>query len=232
MKKNLASVIFLFVLFAVCRVATAASPMFWSANGTTLGGTGTWDATTANRFGSSSGGPFTSTWNNANGDTAVLVIPGAGAATTLTVNGVTAGGLIITNSTAAAWAFGTTGTLTLSGSAPTVFLDGQNNSNTTTNSVSMKFIISCAGTFTKTGGGSLNLNQTGSTMGKLVVNGGCMATGNNTAAGEIDAIMGAAPGSLVSDNITLNGGGITFGATASQSNPNKLQGTRGIVLGA
>ncbi len=228
MKKNLASIMFLFVLFAVCSVATAASPMFWSANGSTLGGTGTWDATTANRFGTSSAGPFTSAWNNANGDTGVL----AGSPGTVTISSVTAGGLTMTNSTSAAWAFGTTGTLTLSGSAPTVFLDGANNSNATTNSVQMKFIISCAGTFTKTGGGSLAVNNTGNTIAKLVLNGGSMVTGANTIGSDsLKAIIGTAPALLTTDCIILNGGGI--GYTAAATIPNQLTGTnRGITLGA
>src|ERR1039458_1768093 len=48
-----------------------ASTLYWSANGTSLGGAGTWD-TTNQRWGTSTSGPFTTVWNNANSDNATL----------------------------------------------------------------------------------------------------------------------------------------------------------------
>lgn len=48
----------------------AAATRYWSANGSTPGGDGTWNTTTANRWATADSGPWTLTWNNANNDTA------------------------------------------------------------------------------------------------------------------------------------------------------------------
>jgi hypothetical protein len=123
MKKTLALFLFLFALFAIAGKGSAA-PLFWSANGTTLGGAGTWDTTTPNRWGAASTGPFDQTWNNANGDTAVF----AGTTGAVTIGAsvsVTAGGMIFTNSSTAAFSIapGTSLGIVLTGN-PTIFLDG------------------------------------------------------------------------------------------------------------
>src|SRR5438094_8799088 len=60
----------------------AASPAFattlvWSGNGTTLGGGGTWNTSGAN-WGTSTSGPFTTVWVNANSDSATLKAEGNG----------------------------------------------------------------------------------------------------------------------------------------------------------
>src|SRR5215211_5619266 len=47
----------------------AATNLFWSGNGTTQGGAGTWNTTTA-RFGTVAAGPYATIWNNANVDSA------------------------------------------------------------------------------------------------------------------------------------------------------------------
>lgn len=48
----------------------AAATRYWSANGSTPGGDGTWNTTTANRWATADSGPWTLAWNNANNDTA------------------------------------------------------------------------------------------------------------------------------------------------------------------
>src|ERR1017187_1475314 len=48
-----------------------ASTLYWSGIGTALGGVGTWNTTGAN-WGTSTSGPFTTVWNNANSDSAFL----------------------------------------------------------------------------------------------------------------------------------------------------------------
>lgn len=47
-----------------------AATRYWSADGSTPGGDGTWNTTTANRWASSAAGPWTLAWNNANKDIA------------------------------------------------------------------------------------------------------------------------------------------------------------------
>ena len=54
------------VVALAAMVAGAPAPaatLFWSGNGSTQGGAGTWDTTNA-RFGAVSGGPYTTAWNN------------------------------------------------------------------------------------------------------------------------------------------------------------------------
>lgn len=52
----------------------AAANLYWSANGTTASGTGTWDTTTANHWGTAAGGPYTLAWNNTTHATYIAVL--------------------------------------------------------------------------------------------------------------------------------------------------------------
>src|ERR1035441_336018 len=56
---------------ALGSASLQASTLYWSGNGIALGGAGTWD-TTNPRWGTSTSGPFTTVWNNANSDNATL----------------------------------------------------------------------------------------------------------------------------------------------------------------
>jgi fibronectin-binding autotransporter adhesin len=47
-----------------------AATRYWSANGTTAGGDGTWNTTTPNRWSADNAGPWTLAWNNAGNDVA------------------------------------------------------------------------------------------------------------------------------------------------------------------
>src|SRR4051812_26494082 len=61
-----------FAIASILLIGSApavATNLFWSADGTNQGGVGTWDTTNA-RWGTTSTGPFTSIWNNANVDSA------------------------------------------------------------------------------------------------------------------------------------------------------------------
>src|ERR1051326_7230513 len=78
-----------------------ATVLFWSGDGTTQGGPGTWDTTNA-RWGTSTSGPFTTVWNNANSDDATFD------------NGTGAGGIITIGT-----GLNMNGTLTLNGSCGT-----------------------------------------------------------------------------------------------------------------
>lgn len=50
-------------ILAVVSGPSQAATLFWSGNGASQGGAGTWNTTDA-RFGTSSAGPFTTVWNN------------------------------------------------------------------------------------------------------------------------------------------------------------------------
>ena len=45
--------------------------LYWSGDGVSQGGNGTWDTSTA-RWGTSAGGPYSTTWNNSNNDDAIF----------------------------------------------------------------------------------------------------------------------------------------------------------------
>ena len=58
-------------LAALCAVTPAwAATRYWSADGTTAGGSGIWNTTATNRWSASVSGPWNLAWNNANNDVA------------------------------------------------------------------------------------------------------------------------------------------------------------------
>src|ERR1035437_2683492 len=62
---------------ALGSASVHADLLYWSANGTVVSGSpGTWNTTLA-RWGTSTSGPFTTVWNNANSDSATLSASGA-----------------------------------------------------------------------------------------------------------------------------------------------------------
>jgi fibronectin-binding autotransporter adhesin len=58
----------------------AQTSLFWSGNGTTLGGAGTWDTSLA-RWSNFLSGPYSSAWSNAGNDTAIFGGTTAGSVT-------------------------------------------------------------------------------------------------------------------------------------------------------
>jgi autotransporter-associated beta strand protein len=79
--------------------------------------------------------------------------------------------------------------------------------------------ISGSGNVTQSGTGTLVLNATNTYSGKTFINAGTLSVG-------ADANLGAAPGSAVTDKLTINGG------TFKNSAPFTLNSNRGITLGA
>ncbi len=74
---------------AVARPTSAATTLYWSGDGVSQGGSGTWNTTLA-RWGTVSTGPYSTVWNNANNDTAYF----AGGVSTVTLGAnITLGGL-------------------------------------------------------------------------------------------------------------------------------------------
>ena len=119
-KFGLNNVLCLVAFLAIARPAAAASTLYWG-NGSTQGGAGTWDTSTAH-WSTASGGPFTTVWNNtANaGDTAYFATPTGTYNVTLGAN-ITLGGLIQTVGASGVGILvgtGTTMTLGISGSNP------------------------------------------------------------------------------------------------------------------
>src|SRR5262245_42341772 len=78
-------------LWASAVVSGRAASLFWSGDGVTQGGTGTWNTTLARWSTNPSGGPFTTVWNNANVDSATFdtVAAAVNVTTPLTVNSIT-----------------------------------------------------------------------------------------------------------------------------------------------
>ena len=99
MRKNLLAT--LLACLALGGTTLHATTLYWSGDGTTQGGPGTWNTTLA-RWGTSTSGPFTTVWNNANTDSAIID------------NGTGAGGSIVIGA-----AITMRGTLTLNGSGGT-----------------------------------------------------------------------------------------------------------------
>jgi autotransporter-associated beta strand protein len=194
---------------AICLLGgtpAMAVNLFWSGNGTTQGGAGTWNTSTA-RWGSTAGGPYGNIWNNTNIDSAEF---GA------TAGVVNLGGPVVVNTittTLATYAIGNTGT---SGALNTITFSGANAgvNTATTGTTTINAVMS--GTIVKSGPGRLEMGNIGASQpstNKYVMNAGVISTAS-------DARIGAAPGSLVQDFVTFNGGGwaITTGNQSTGAN--------------
>ena len=182
------------VSLALCGLVHGswAADLYWDADGVApaSGGAGAWDVTNA-RWSTDSLGTSYQIWNNGNLDNAIL--SGTAGAVTLgtgiTVNKITM--------TLAGYTLGTAGSttpvLTFSGAGAGVEVQAI----TGTTSLSANYT---GVSLTKSGTGRLELNNANNTIGKYVILGGFLS---------IPAVnrLGAAPGSLVPDYFTLDGGG-------------------------
>jgi fibronectin-binding autotransporter adhesin len=183
-----------------------ASNLYWSANGSTLGGAGTWD-TSNTRWGSAASGPFSTAWNNANTDVARF---GGTAGGVTNASGITVGGLwfdttgyVITNTTGNALTFGAANnTITLNNVAAATItgpVDGTGNVTLTAANPAT------AGTLT------LNGTSNGGWSGTTTVNAG-MTLATVSTATLTNKVLSSTTG-----GITLNGGTIQF-TRASNAN--------------
>ena len=205
----------------VCRAALAtaepperrtlfSSVLYWdpgqtpTANGGRgSGGTGGWDASTANW----SNGTSDVVWNNANGDTASF---GAGAGGTVALGApVTAGSISFTG---VSYGIATSGSNTLAMAAGA--------SDTVTVASGATATISAAITgavgLTKAGSGTLVLNGISTYSGGTVVSAGTLCLGNAGATGAVGGALTVNAGSL-----DLNGNSLSVGS---------LAGTGGTIL--
>ncbi len=165
--------------------SASAADLSWSANGTSLGGTGTWD-TTNGRWGTSN--PYNTIWNNVTNanDTAVF----AGTAGTVTLSTpITAGGLTFNTTN-----YSITGsTLTLAGASSPII-----NVSTGTSTISSNI----AGTngLEKTGGGTIILSGTNNTYsGTTTLTAGTLRGSDTT-----NSLTPVSP--FGSSSLTLNAG--------------------------
>ena len=193
----------LIVIIALVLVAGAAlaGNLYWSGDGSSQGGAGTWDTTTA-RWGASAGGPFGTFWNNGNNDTAIF----GGTAGTVTLGtGISVGGLTFSDSvgyniTANTVTFGAAGTITANYDATiAAILDGNVQIN-------------------KAGTGKLTLQTASTRTGATVIDAGTLRIESDTAFGTTAAPITINNGSTLevattttlgtgAGTITLNNGG-------------------------
>jgi autotransporter-associated beta strand protein len=199
---------------AAPRSAQAAD-LIWSGNNVSDGNAGTWDTTNAH-WSSTSGGPYTTVWSNSPINNAILQgTPG----TMTTGAAITVGTITINtalNSTTSSWVLGnsttaTTNKITFSGANAGI------NANYTSGT---SFVRNAAqGTLTKTGTGRVELDNTGMGITQYFLNAGSLTVPN------INRI-GTAPGSLVPDFFTFNGGGFAINTATTAD----LGATRGVKV--
>jgi len=151
-----------------------AATLYWSGNGSTQGGNGTWGTTNAN-FGTATTGPYSTVWNNTTNAADTALFGGSTATVTLgaditvrqlsfnntvTVNGngftLTTGGASNLTVTAGGSVRATAGTI----SAPIVGSGGLTITNTA-GPIALTSNSTYSGTTTITGGGRLNLGSNG-----------------------------------------------------------------------
>ncbi len=197
--------------FAVSQRASGTT-LFWSGNGTSEGGAGTWNTSVAH-WGTTSGGPFATIWNNANVDSAVFE----------SSNGaVSLGGTITANQitfNTATYSIGngngvtTNNTINFSGADAGYIIN--HTSGTTTNTALL------LGTVTKQGVGRLETNnssQAGTV--KWVLKGGALTAAAPSRLGT--------PASFVQDFFTFDGGGFGGNTTTAYD----LGTNRGVTINA
>jgi fibronectin-binding autotransporter adhesin len=191
-----------------------AATLFWSGNGTVQGGVGTWN-TTGQNWGTVAAGPYTTVWNNANVDSAVLdSTPGAiTTGSAITVNTITAN--TSTTSSASSWLIGNSTTAATN----QITFSGANSGINANYSSGTIFLRNAAkGELTKTGAGRLELDNTAMAITKYTLQAGAIS---------IPAVsrLGAAPGALDQDFFVFDGGG--FAAAVATAD---LGTTRGVTI--
>lgn len=175
--------------FAALSSTLRADTLTWDSSGLNpnapVDGAGAWDTTSALW----SNGTVDSIWNNAGNDIAVFGSSN-GAAGTVTVDTITAGGLTFNAATSGSYLL-SGGTLTLGGSTPTI-----------TTNANAEISSAIAGTtgLTKAGSGVLTLSGTNSFTGGLKLN-----------AGTVSFSAGA---NLSTGTVTFGGGALRFAGTS------------------
>ena len=200
MKHKLLLTSLLSLVFA--RASVQASTLFWSGNGSTLGGAGTWDVTNA-RWGTSSSGPFTTVWANANSDSAVLSGAVVGGSVVLGAN-ITMNGTLTfdqTPATAASYTINGASTLTFSAGSAISCSNAAG-----TGAAVGSFNARYAGTITKTGTAQIEFNNANGNVAKFILNAGTASFASFNRFGV---------GADVADFFTFNGGSMRPNTTTA-----------------
>jgi fibronectin-binding autotransporter adhesin len=180
-------------LLASQHAAAVPAALFWSANGTTQGGAGTWNTTTGH-FSNLNANPYSTIWNNANVDSAEF----GG-----TAGQVNLSGPIVVNTITTDLLGFNIGNANLAGSTNTITFSGANagvNTNYAGGTTTISAVFN--GTLVKSGAGRLELgNANNPNTVKYVLNGGTLSSAS------IARVSTNAPTALVQDFFTFNGGG-------------------------
>ncbi len=81
-QRQLAAGLAMIIAIAASSSSTLAATLYWSGNGTSQGGSGTWNTSLA-RFGTVGGGPYTTVWNNTTNAADTALFGGSNATATL-----------------------------------------------------------------------------------------------------------------------------------------------------
>jgi autotransporter-associated beta strand protein len=215
-----------------------AANLYWDANGSVagVGGTGTWDTTSAFWSSSSVGTDAAAVASFTANDTAYFI----GTAGTVTLGGATTiGGLVFS---AAGAPVLTGSTLTLAGTPSITVNNGSSaviSSNVTTavattfdvgnGQLDLRGVLSGAGALTKNGNGLLVLRGTNTNTGTLTINAGQVWAAASAGLGD----SAAGQGTIVADGATLGLLPITNGSAAGTfADPLSLQGAGYLGNGA
>lgn len=194
----------LVVLTLAWGTPTSAATLFWSGNGSTQGGTGTWDTSSAH-FGTSGTGPFTTTWNNTTNAADTVTFGGSAGTVTLGAN-ITVSVINLNNNTTL------TGASSISRSSNALQVNVGGSSRATGASINAPIAgngLTVAGT-----GGPLLLGAVNTFSGTVTIgNTAVPATYTAVRLNDAGAIPGGIAASGGSANINLNGG--VIGLTAS-----------------
>jgi autotransporter-associated beta strand protein len=163
-----AAVLFQSLFLAFSPSSAPADTLYWSGDGTTEGGAGTWD-TNSMRFGTSAGGPFSTIWSNANSDNAVFEAA-AGIVTNSSASPITLNGTLTDNS---GYTFTNSAiTLGTNPSTPAIFVAAGK-------TLTMSSVLAGPGAFLiKNGPGVFILNSQSTYTGGTVHNAGTLGFGN------------------------------------------------------
>ena len=166
-----------------------ADLLYWSANGSTVSGVGTWD-TTNQRWGTDTSGPFTTVWNNAVTNDATLSASGAAFGSVVMGVNITMNGTLSMEQTPGTWP-----SWTINGANTMTFGLGSTLLAPTINSSSINGKY--AGTITKTGAGTIIFNNSGGNVTKFILKQGISTFSANNRLGS---------GADRSDFLTFDGG--------------------------
>ncbi len=198
-----------------------AADLIWSGNNASDGNAGTWDTTNAH-WSTTSGGPYTTVWSNSPVNNAIL----QGTPGTMTTGAAVTVNLITINTALAAttnsWVLGnsttlTTNKITFSGAGSGI------NANYSTGTTWLR--NAAQGTLTKTGAGRVEIDNTSMGITQYFINAGSLTIPNVNR-------LGAAPGSLVPDFFTFDGGGLGVNTATVASDLGATRGVKVLAGGA